>query len=659
MNQKGMAVLAALCLSATGAWAKAHDALPANAETACETAGLRGGALGLCRAWGESLDCERREAMLGTGQRQPQACAQLAANFQRASGGRELTHVFGVATVPPEGGSATLENVASATFPAGAFTQTAYVRVSQTQSAALDALFRDTAAIYAPLPTTGEQIHINTGLTPPLSDTVTVRVRVPDSLLAATPPGHAVRLFAQVRQGSDDEVYEVFEHFPSTYDPATRTLTAQLPTGVFADGRTAGAEQEAILVLAPVRGAWREAASGSSSSRLATPPTPEEDPATCTTPLVCPVVGGCTVRSPFQPVRKHPVLGVNRPHMGVDYRAPTGTGIVAAAGGQVERSYESSTFGSTVILRHGDGSATLYAHLSERGVSEGDTVGAGQSIGRSGNTGLSQAPHLHFEYVPGGPIIQSPRRMDPEKCMEAPCDGLGTGLATYLSLYTAAQRSQFVQQKHSAYQGTEPTSLSSDDTSSCGPDATVSGGSSAAPYAVSARSKAQNCGINVPSGGASTSTTLDFSRCATGSTGPVRGELSVQLDTELQTMNFPGIFRQAVTSVHGSVSVSHPGGYFSQGGSANVTNGPYAYSWSNSGLMSGMPEHGGSKSITVPITFNPGQSNGMQVRVSASASSSGLSLEPSAESSVSLKLSGVSLFDANGNKLSNQCVCAN
>jgi len=650
--QGRLALLAALCLSVSSAWAQTPDQIPSNAETACETASLRGGALGLCRAWGEALDCERKEAMLGTSHRQRQACAQLETNFRRASGGRDLTHLFGVAIIPSEGGSATLENVASATFPAGAFSQKTYVRVTQTKSEDLDALFRDTAAIYAPLPTTGEQIHINTDMLPPISDSVMVQVRVPDGLLASTPPGYAVRLFAQVRQGSADHSYDGFEIFPSVYDPATRTLTTHLPTAVFSDGRTAGSEQEAVLVLAPVRVSWQQEASS-----LELQPAPTEDPDTCTTRLICPVVGGCILRSEFQGARRHPVTGEVRPHFGVDYKAPVGTPIVAAAAGKVERAYSSGTFGETIIIRHTDGSATLSAHLSRIDVREGN-VSAGQVIGLSGNTGLSQGPHLHFEYVPYGNIIQSPRRIDPERCREEQCKELSTEILTHLRLTTGARYSQFATPQGSDYIGTTPNTISSSATGQCGPDSAVSGNSSAAPYAVSASSKAQNCGINVPGASASTTATLDFSRCTQGVTGPISGKLTLQLDTQLLTINFPGIWRQATTSVHGSFTVSYPGGYVSQSGSADLMNGPYRYQWSNYGFMSGMPEHGGSKTITVPITLKPGQYSGTQVRVSASVSSSGLSLEPAADSSASLRLSGVSLLDATGKEISTQCVCA-
>jgi hypothetical protein len=101
--------------------------------------------------------------------------------------------------------------------------------------------------------------------------------------------------------------------------------------------------------------------------------------------------------------RKHPVTGVVRPHLGIDYAAPDGTVVRASAAGVVERSYFSSTFGHTIVLRHDDGSATRYAHLERRDVAEGALVSSLQTLGASGHTGLSKGPHLHFELVQDGP----------------------------------------------------------------------------------------------------------------------------------------------------------------------------------------------------------------------------------------------------------------
>ncbi|NBC18251.1 MAG: peptidoglycan DD-metalloendopeptidase family protein [Bacteroidetes bacterium] len=99
-------------------------------------------------------------------------------------------------------------------------------------------------------------------------------------------------------------------------------------------------------------------------------------------------------------MRYHPILRIKRMHKGVDFSAQTGTPIFATGDGVVEFAGRGSGYGKHVIIRHAKaGYKTLYAHLSDidGSVREGRSVHRGQQIGRSGNTGLSKAPHLHYE----------------------------------------------------------------------------------------------------------------------------------------------------------------------------------------------------------------------------------------------------------------------
>ncbi|MEL6454283.1 MAG: peptidoglycan DD-metalloendopeptidase family protein, partial [Cyanobacteria bacterium J06623_5] len=95
--------------------------------------------------------------------------------------------------------------------------------------------------------------------------------------------------------------------------------------------------------------------------------------------------------------RFHPVLGYSRFHAGTDFGAEHGTPIQAAETGIVIFSGWYGGYGNAVILDHGDGMTTLYAHASRLNVTEGDTVRKGDVIAAVGTTGLSTGPHLHFE----------------------------------------------------------------------------------------------------------------------------------------------------------------------------------------------------------------------------------------------------------------------
>ena len=105
--------------------------------------------------------------------------------------------------------------------------------------------------------------------------------------------------------------------------------------------------------------------------------------------------------------RRHPVLGYQRKHKGVDFAAPRGTPIMAAGTGTIERSSRYGSFGNYVRIKHSDGYSTAYAHLSKygRGIKSGRRVVQGQTIGYVGTTGRSTGPHLHYEVLKHGKQI--------------------------------------------------------------------------------------------------------------------------------------------------------------------------------------------------------------------------------------------------------------
>ncbi len=104
-------------------------------------------------------------------------------------------------------------------------------------------------------------------------------------------------------------------------------------------------------------------------------------------------------------MRRHPVLGRSRMHNGIDFAAPTGTPIRAAAAGTVVQAVYMRGYGNTVVIDHGGGVATLYGHCSRLYVRAGQKVSQGQNIAAVGSTGLSTGPHLHFEIrINGRPV---------------------------------------------------------------------------------------------------------------------------------------------------------------------------------------------------------------------------------------------------------------
>lgn len=101
--------------------------------------------------------------------------------------------------------------------------------------------------------------------------------------------------------------------------------------------------------------------------------------------------------------RIDPLYHVRKMHHGMDFSAPTGTEIYATGKGVVENSsYSNGGYGNRVIINHGYGYKTLYAHMNTISVKAGNEVTRGQVIGYVGNTGKSFGPHLHYEVIKNG-----------------------------------------------------------------------------------------------------------------------------------------------------------------------------------------------------------------------------------------------------------------
>jgi len=103
--------------------------------------------------------------------------------------------------------------------------------------------------------------------------------------------------------------------------------------------------------------------------------------------------------------RMHPVYGYERLHTGIDIGAADGASVVAADDGTVTYASVMGGYGNCVMIDHGNGYTTLYAHLSNYIVYEGQTVSRGSTIGYVGSTGVSTGPHLHYEVRENGNCI--------------------------------------------------------------------------------------------------------------------------------------------------------------------------------------------------------------------------------------------------------------
>ncbi|REB11178.1 peptidase M23 [Sporosarcina sp. BI001-red] len=173
-------------------------------------------------------------------------------------------------------------------------------------------------------------------------------------------------------------------------------------------------EAEAAAKAAAARRAQQAAnkASSSSSSHTYTPPE-------TTAP---PVSSGSWTRPASGPLtssfgwRMHPIFHTQKQHRGQDIGVPIGTTVVSAAEGVVSHAGPMGGFGNAIMVTHSiDGKifTSVYAHLSSIGVSTGQHVGKGQFIGKSGSTGNSTGPHLHFEIHVGNFSASGPSAVNP------------------------------------------------------------------------------------------------------------------------------------------------------------------------------------------------------------------------------------------------------
>lgn len=108
-------------------------------------------------------------------------------------------------------------------------------------------------------------------------------------------------------------------------------------------------------------------------------------------------------------MRFHPILKYTRMHSGMDFGGGYGAPVYAAGAGTVISAGSKGSYGSTVVIDHGNGTSTVYGHLSRISVSEGQSVSTGTRLGSIGSSGLSTGPHLHFEVRVNGRAVDPMR----------------------------------------------------------------------------------------------------------------------------------------------------------------------------------------------------------------------------------------------------------
>jgi murein DD-endopeptidase MepM/ murein hydrolase activator NlpD len=111
--------------------------------------------------------------------------------------------------------------------------------------------------------------------------------------------------------------------------------------------------------------------------------------------------------------RNDPISGVRRYHAALDLAAPTGTPIKAAMDGRVVTLGFNSVYGKYIIMSHGNGFQTLYAHMNATSVGQGAYVQQGAKIGEVGSTGYSTGPHLHFGIFKNGKAVNPLEFLNP------------------------------------------------------------------------------------------------------------------------------------------------------------------------------------------------------------------------------------------------------
>jgi murein DD-endopeptidase MepM/ murein hydrolase activator NlpD len=359
------------------------------------------------------------------------ACALLTASLLSACFGWQRTAKWILNN--KKKGSIQSDSV-SVVFPQGTF-MPASASLQKVSNPSIQYTFDETAELFSVKDRSPFQYVLNIGTGAPSTDSIAVAIKLPGKSNDTLGGIYSYELFAQVRQTGGSETLDLFGIIPSIFDSTHNALQAYLPAWVFTNERNTGGSYEAIFTVATTPGAAIATvptgpAVGLAQRGAATP----SDTVCKASQIGCPIGSMADCKSKktdgYGP-RTHPITGVKgKMHWGVDFGIQRGTPIRAVADGEIKRVRWQKDekgaiigYGLYVVLRHTDGSATLYGHLSSAEVKVGDQVKQGQIIALSGNTGGSTNPHLHLDYVPNGVLFDYKGYIDPLPCISDNASG--------------------------------------------------------------------------------------------------------------------------------------------------------------------------------------------------------------------------------------------
>jgi murein DD-endopeptidase MepM/ murein hydrolase activator NlpD len=195
-------------------------------------------------------------------------------------------------------------------------------------------------------------------------------------------------------------------------DPQVQAAGIGGPSVAAAEGEAGSAMRRSGEIRVDLNALIRRANLLASSFKEATDSLAVHSARLAATPSIMPTQGWLS--SAFSSMRSHPILHVARPHEGIDVTAPAGTPIEAPAAGLVRDAGWEAGYGNTIVIDHGFGTVTKFAHASKILVREGQRVSRGQRIALVGNTGLATGPHLHYEVHVNGRAVDPLRYVLPE-----------------------------------------------------------------------------------------------------------------------------------------------------------------------------------------------------------------------------------------------------